>query len=132
MNKKLELKINYIKSKWFIIKDESLVIEYLEKIWLYRLSKYFINFRNEKNIDFKEVINHYLFDAELRSLTLLLLEHIENSLKSQFVLHIWDEYNNPEIYIENKKEERISFISEKKEFLLKNDIKLKWEKHKWI
>ncbi|MBT3726635.1 hypothetical protein HOG21_02825 [bacterium] len=60
----------------------------MEKVSIYKLSRYFINFRDKKNVDFSEVINHYLFDIELRNLNLLLLEHIENSFKSQFVKYV--------------------------------------------
>jgi len=86
---KLKKQLSYIKYKWFKISDEDFVIKSLKEVWLKKLSRYFINFKNKKNHDFSEVVNHYFFDQEIINLNYWILNELENTLKSQFFLHIW-------------------------------------------
>jgi len=125
MLKTIEEKLDFIKSKWFIINNEEEIKAYLEKICLFKLRKYFRNFKWEENIDFREVINHYLFDQELRSLNLEILEHLENSLKVQMVKVIWEDYLNKEIYNPKYVDNRINFIETKLKYFRQKDTDIK-------
>ncbi|MDQ7023133.1 MAG: Abi family protein [Candidatus Gracilibacteria bacterium] len=117
--KNLEEKINYIKTQGFLINNEEDIKAYLEKICLFKLKKYFRNFNKDNTEDFQEVINHYLFDKELRKLSLEILEHLENSLKVQMVKVIGKDYLNENIFKEKYKKNRIKFIKEKLEYFRK-------------
>jgi len=127
--KNIQEKINYIKNKWFLLKKESFILEYLDKICMIKLSKYFRNFKQNNTECFSEVIKYYLFDIELINLNLWLLEHIENSLKVQMVKSIWNNYLNKDLYIEKYSSDRIKFVREKVKYLREFDLDTK--KQKW-
>lgn len=134
MQNLLNEQIEYIKNLWFIITDESKILWYLKWVWYFRLKKYFNIFEN-KNIDFQKVIDHYLFDKNLRILNLNMIESIEIYIKNVFVLTFWNDYLDKNIYNEKliivKWEElkiqdnRIIFINQKIEELSKKDLEVK-------
>ncbi len=91
MEKLLKEHLDYIKSLWFIVNDETKVIWYLRWVWFYRLKRYF-NIYEDKNIDFQKVIDYYLFDKNLRILNLNMIESIEIYIKNIFILNFWNTY----------------------------------------
>lgn len=125
MKQEIKKQLEYIQSLWFVIYDEKKISWYLEQVWLHRLSRYFVNFKNKQEIDFQEVINHYLFDKSLRSLNLSILEVIENCLKTLFILHFWDYYDDKNIYAEQYRESIIWFIKEKTLLFRERDPEIK-------
>jgi len=134
MEKLLKEHLEYIKSLWFIVNDETKVIWYLRWVWYYNLKAYFNIFEN-KNIDFQIIIDYYLFDKNLRVLNLNIIESIETFIKNLFILNFWNSYSNKDIYndkiIRIKGEEkkiqdnRIEFINEKIKELYKKDLEVK-------
>lgn len=130
MEKILQEQLNHIKSLWFIINDEKKVIWYLKWVWYFRLRRYFNIFEN-KNIDFQEVINYYLFDKNLRFLNLNIIESIEILIKNIFILNFWASYHNWSIYNEKYREERINFIKYKIEDLYKKDAEVSYILNNW-
>lgn len=141
MKKRINEQIIHLKEKGFIVKDEEKVKWYLEKVWLYRLSRYFINFKNYEWkmdlswVDFMEIINHYLFDKNLRILNLNIIESIEIFIKNIFILKFWNSYLDKKIYsnkiikIKNKEikiqDNRKIFINKKIKELLQKDEEVK-------
>jgi len=124
VNNEINNQILFLKSKWFIIKDEKNIRLYLINIWLYKLSKYFKSFKDYNWVDFNEVINLYLFDRSLRNLNFWLLEVIENNLKNLFLIYFKDKYKESYLYNEKYSNNRLLFIKEKTKALK--------EKHKKI
>jgi len=134
MEKLLQEHLEYIKKLWFIINDEIKVLWYLRWVWYYNLKAYFNIFEN-KNVDFQEIINCYLFDKNLRVLNLSIIESIETFIKNLFILNFWNKYLDKDIYndkiIKIKGEEkniqnsRIEFINKKIETLSKKDLEIK-------
>jgi abortive infection bacteriophage resistance protein len=120
MEKVLYQQLNHIKSHWFIIHDEQKVIWYLRWVWYFRLRRYF-NIFEDKNRDFQEVINCYLFDKNLRFLNLNIIESIEIFIKNLFILNFWENYNDWWIYDERYVLQRLKFIDEKILELSKKD-----------
>lgn len=120
MEKRIQKHIEYIKKLWFIIGDEEKIIWYLRGVWYYRLRKYFDVFE-DKDRDFQEVINCYLFDKNLRVLSLNMIESIEVFIKNIFILQIGNSYIEESVYNERRREKRINFIEEKTKELQKKD-----------
>lgn len=133
MDKLLKEHLDYIKKLWFIIDDETKIVWYLKGVWYYRLKKYFNIFEN-RNIDFQEVINYYLFDKNLRILNLNIIESIEIYIKNIFILKFWNSYLDENIYSDKFKSNRMKFIREKTDDLYKKDLEVKkiLEKYKII
>lgn len=78
-----EEQLNLLISRGLIINDRRAAVELLKSIGYYRLSSYMRNFQEGsehlfiKNTEFKDIIDLYYFDAELRSICLEAIEKIE-------------------------------------------------------
>ena len=80
--------LQILKDRGCIINDESECIAVLESVNYYRLSAYFLPFKNEDNtykdgLSFDKVYSIYEFDRKLRSILLTALEEIEIFLRSK-------------------------------------------------
>jgi abortive infection bacteriophage resistance protein len=81
--------VELLKSRGCIITDEQFCLEKLQSINYYRLSAYFLPFKNPDNTyrtgtTFNQVYNIYEFDRSLRSILLAALEEIEIFLRCNF------------------------------------------------
>lgn len=78
-----EEQLNLLISRGLIINDRRSAVELLKSIGYYRLSSYMRNFQEGQehlfkgNAEFKDIIDLYFFDMELRSICLIALEKIE-------------------------------------------------------
>jgi abortive infection bacteriophage resistance protein len=77
-----------LKSRNLQISDEHKAISYLKEISYYRLSAYFLPYQKTKDkfndgIDFKQIIETYSFDRELRLLIFDCIERIEIAIRTQ-------------------------------------------------
>lgn len=101
--------IKLLKSRGLNISDETKVERYLNEISYYRLSAYFVPFQKVKDTfnrdtDFDDVLNLYLFDRELRLLVFDAIERIEVTIRAQMVYNLANQYNdshwqdNPNIF----------------------------------
>lgn len=82
--------LQLLKSRGLEITDESKAISYLEGISYYRLSAYFLPYQVEKDkfnagVSFKQIINTYSFDRELRLLVFDCIERIEVAIRTQII-----------------------------------------------
>lgn len=100
--------IALLKSRGCIIEDENFCLEILASINYYRLSAYFLPFKNsddtfKTNTTFERIIGIYQFDKELRSLLFSTIEDIEIYLRSRFAYFHSHKYGsigylNPETF----------------------------------
>ena len=94
-NKQLEL----LKSRGLEITDEKKALEYLKEISYYRLSAYFLPYQEIKDqfnpeTTFKQIINTYTFDRELRLLVFDCIERIEIAIRTQMIYSMAHHYND--------------------------------------
>ena len=116
--------------RWFIITDKEKVIWYLEKVWLHRLRKYFNVVNDFKWVDFQIIIDSYIFDKSLRNINLIILESIEKSIKSQFILN-FKNINNKNLYLEKFRDDRIMFFNQKIDKLKNDDSEIRDIYNQW-
>ncbi|MDQ2720320.1 MAG: Abi family protein [Bacteroidota bacterium] len=119
--------INLLKSRGLKIDNEEFAIRYLENISYYRLSAYFLTFQIHgdpnhnyiKSATFKNVINLYVFDRELRNILLDGIERIEVALRCRLVYEYCHKYGN------NWYENSTLFLRKHRQFmdLLQNELK---------
>ena len=77
-------------SRGLTIPDTNKAISYFKNISYYRLSAYALQFQEEKDkfndgTEFKDILNLYRFDKELRMIVFSAIEQIEVSLRSRIV-----------------------------------------------
>ena len=80
--------LDILKSRGCVIKDELFCLEILRSINYYRLTAYFLPFRQKNNtfkpgITFEKIVNIYYFDRELRRTLLSCIEEIEIFLRTR-------------------------------------------------
>ena len=105
------------------VKDKSRALHYLAHLNYYRLEAYWLPYTTHHNphhqfakgTTFEQVLNHYLFDRELRLHMLDAIERIEVSFRAHWAYHISDQYG-PHGYLANNKSLR------KDERRLRNNI----------
>jgi abortive infection bacteriophage resistance protein len=110
--------VNIWKNRGLLVEDEARAIHYLKNISYYRLSAYALPFQLEKDIfdpgtDFKDIVNLYLFDRELRLLVFNAIERLEVSIRARMIYTLSHKYgahwqDHAEIYkdpyrVKNKK-----------------------------
>lgn len=82
-----EQQLELLKQRGCIIEDEAFALKILEDINYYRLSAYFLPFKDEEKYiegtSFNNVIAIYEFDRKVRSLLLSLMEGLEKRLRAQ-------------------------------------------------
>lgn len=97
--KTFEEQLSQLKGRNLIIDDKAKGIYYLSNINYYRLSAYFLPYQDTKDcfVDgttFKQIINTYSFDRELRLLVFDCIERIEVAIRTQFIYQMATYYNN--------------------------------------
>lgn len=85
-----EVQLELLKERKLIVDDEAKAIEYLQEISYYRLSAYFLPYQQTKDVfnpktTFKQIIDTYSFDRELRLLVFDCIERIEVAIRTQII-----------------------------------------------
>ena len=88
-----------LKQRQLIVDNDSKAIDYLSEISYYRLSAYFLPYQKTKdtfnpNTNFKQIIDTYSFDRELRLLVFDCIERIEVAIRTQMVYTMSMHYND--------------------------------------
>lgn len=103
----IQQQIAQLQSEGLIVSNTAQATKTLEHIAYYRLRAYWIIFETsanprkfQPNTNFNDVLNLYLFDEELRTLTLSLIAKIEISLRANFS-NLSIKFNNPHFYLEH-------------------------------
>lgn len=91
--------VSLLKQRDLIIDNEPKAIDYLQEISYYRLSAYFLPYQKTKNTfnpntNFKQIIDTYSFDRELRLLVFDCIERIEVAIRTQMVYCMSIHYND--------------------------------------
>ncbi len=94
-----ENQLKTLKDRGLWVSEEHYALEKLSQISYFRLSAYFLPFQKEKdmfdeNVDFKQIINLYSFDRELRLLVFDCIERIEVAIRTQFIYQMAIHYND--------------------------------------
>lgn len=91
--------LSLLKQRELIVDNEPKAIDYLQEISYYRLSAYFLPYQKTKdtfnpNTTFKQIIDTYSFDRELRLLVFDCIERIEVAIRTQMVYCMSMHYND--------------------------------------
>lgn len=91
--------LELLKERKLIIDNEPKAINYLQEISYYRLSAYFLPYQKTKDsfnpdTTFKQIIDTYSFDRELRLLVFDCIERIEVAIRTQIVYCMSLQYND--------------------------------------
>ena len=93
--------IERLKSRGMLFDNEEKAAHYLENLNYYRLSGYWLIFEEnhathkfKDGTTFKRVIDHYVFDRELRLLMLNAIERIEVSVRSRLAYELSQKYGS--------------------------------------
>lgn len=102
--------IDVLKARNLVVKNEVEAIAFLQKVYYYRLSAYFIPFQYPKdsenkdifkdNVTFEDITNLYMFDRDLRNIIFHHLQDLELVLRAQ-ISHIHSKQYEAFGYIEN-------------------------------
>lgn len=84
----IDEQIALLKSRGCIIEDEELAKSILLDINYYRLTSYFLSFKESDNkylegTSFNKVYRNYMFDRKLRNMLSYIIEHIEVAIKTR-------------------------------------------------
>jgi abortive infection bacteriophage resistance protein len=88
-----------LESRGLTVPDKDEAISYLQEISYYRLSAYFLPYQAAKDIfnqgtTFRQIINTYSFDRELRLLVFDCIERIEIAIRTQIIYQMALHYND--------------------------------------
>jgi len=91
--------VSLLKQRDLVVDNEPKAIDYLQEISYYRLSAYFLPYQKTKdkfnpNTNFKQIIETYSFDRELRLLVFDCIERIEVAIRTQMVYCMSMHYND--------------------------------------
>ncbi len=91
--------LQQLKDRKLTVNDDAKAIAYLSHISYYRLSAYFLPYQQTKNwfddgTTFKQIIDTYSFDRELRLLVFDCIERIEVAIRTQFIYCMATHYND--------------------------------------
>ena len=91
--------VSLLKQRNLVVDNEPKAIDYLQEISYYRLSAYFLPYQKTKdkfnpNTNFKQIIETYSFDRELRLLVFDCIERIEVAIRTQMVYGMATHYND--------------------------------------
>lgn len=97
--KTFQEQLQQLKSRNLTVNDEIKALKYLSNISYYRLSAYFFPYQESKDwfiagTTFKQIIDTYSFDRELRLLVFDCIERIEVAIRTQFIYCMATHYNN--------------------------------------
>ncbi len=88
----VEEQLDLLKRRGLHIDDENMALKFLEKVYFHRFFSYAIPFTQKENhnvfisgVSFKDVVDIYDFDSELRQLIFYSIEIIEISIRSRFI-----------------------------------------------
>lgn len=97
--KKFEQQVALLESRGMVIDDSERAKRYLSHLNYYRLSAYWLPFeethfphRFKEGTTFNTVLEHYIFDRELRLLLIDAIERIEVSLRTQWAYYLSHTY----------------------------------------
>ena len=107
-HKTVDEQIELLRSRGMVIDDQDTARHYLSHLNYYRLSGYWLPFESDHQnhifrdgTHFKNVLNLYIFDRELRLLVLDAIERIEISLRTQWVYWMAEDYG-PHGYLDHQ------------------------------
>ena len=97
--KSFQDQLKQLKSRNLTVDDDAKALAYLANISYYRLSAYFLPYQQSKDwfvddASFKQIIDTYSFDRELRLLVFDCIERIEVAIRTQFIYCMATHYNN--------------------------------------
>ena len=109
--KTYDQQVEIIRSKGFVINNDTECIEFLEQANYYRLSAYFLPFRKKdgtyfENINFNRIQRIYEFDSRLRGLLFNCIEKIELYLRTQLAYYSGHAYGSLGYIDENNYNEK--------------------------
>lgn len=131
--KSFEKQLDLLIERGMQVEDKEKALHYLTHLNYYRLEAYWLSFEISRDphkfaegTTFEDVLNHYLFDRELRLHLLDAIERIEVSFRTQWAYHISHKYG-PHGYLINNKGLRkkeswlLKDINELKEYVQRSD-----------
>lgn len=88
----IDEQIELLKTRGCIIEDEELAKNILLDVNYYRLTSYFLSFKESEDkylegISFDKVYRNYLFDRKLRNMLSYVIEHIEVAIKTRIAYY---------------------------------------------
>ena len=94
-----EEQLNLIEARGCEVDDEALALDFLRRVNYYRLTAYFLPFKNsdgtyKKGTTFTKIIRIYHFDQRLRRLLFGVIEEIELMLRTRLSYHHAHKYGN--------------------------------------
>jgi abortive infection bacteriophage resistance protein len=94
-----EEQLNVLEQRKLVVENKEEAIHFLQAISYYRLSAYFLPYQKVKDnfneqVTFRQIIDTYLFDKELRLLVFDCIEQIEIAIRTQIVYSMSMQYNN--------------------------------------
>lgn len=104
--KTIDEQIELLKSRGMSFHDENQAKHYLLNLNYYRLSGYWLPFKQSDesfnpNLYFEDIINIYLFDSGLKALLYQALETIEISAKTKFAYYLSQAHGAHPLKVEN-------------------------------
>jgi len=119
--KSFDEQLDLLIDRGLIVDDRDRALHYLKHLNYYRLEAYWLPFEESRNphkflanTRFEQILDHYLFDRELRLHVLDAIERIEVSLRSQWAYHLSLNYGSHAHTINSKgmrKNERWSRVN---------------------
>lgn len=107
--KSFDEQLDLLIERGLIVEDRARALHYLQHLNYYRLEAYWLPFeinRNPhqfaENTRFEQILDHYLFDRELRIHVLDAIERIEVSFRSQWAYHLSLNYGSHAHTIDSK------------------------------
>ena len=97
--KTFQEQLQQLKDRNLTVEDDVKALSILSNISYYRLSAYFLPYQSKKdwfdnNTTFKQIIDTYSFDRELRLLVFDCIERIEVAIRTQFIYGMAIHYND--------------------------------------
>lgn len=97
--KSFQEQLQQLKDRNLTVDDDAKALAYLSHISYYRLSAYFLPYQQTKDwfddgTSFKQIIDTYTFDRELRLLVFDCIERIEVAIRTQFIYCMATHYND--------------------------------------
>ena len=132
-SKSFEEQLDLLIERGMQVEDRDTALHYITHLNYYRLEAYWLPFeisrdphRFAEGTTFQEVLNHYLFDRELRLHLLDAIERIEVSFRTQWAYHLSHKYGPHGYLINNKSIRRKETwlnkcIEELKEYVNRSD-----------